>query len=384
MELQPFSINIPQLTLDDLRERLIRTRWPDEVDDANWDYGTNRAYLQELVHYWHDVFNWREQEAMLNQFHQFKTTIYGFGIHFIHERGKGPNPIPILLTHGWPDSFLRMYKLIPLLTDPEKYGGRAEDSFDVVVPSIPGYGFSDRPREKGFTSGRVADLFTRLMTDSLGYSRFGAHGGDWGSSITEQLAFTHPASLIGIHLTDIPYHHLFTVKPEELTPEEQAYLKAGQAWQMQEGAYALIQSTKPQTLAYGLNDSPAGLLAWIIEKFQRWSDSDGVLERRFTKEELLTNATIYWVTETINSSIRLYYEAQHQPPYSTTERTEVPFGIALFPKDLIPPPRTFADRFFNVQRWTTMPKGGHFAALEEPELLAKDIQSFFRPLRASS
>jgi pimeloyl-ACP methyl ester carboxylesterase len=383
MELQPFSINIPQLTLDDLRERLIRTRWPDEVDEANWDYGTNRAYLQELVHYWHDVFDWREQEAMLNQFHQFKTTIDGFGIHFIHERGKGPNPIPILLTHGWPDSFLRMYKLIPLLTDPEKYGGRAEDSFDVVVPSIPGYGFSDRPREKGFTSGRVADLFTRLMTESLDYSQFGAHGGDWGSSITEQLAFNHPDSLIGIHLTDIPYHHLFTVKPDELTPDEQEYLKAGQAWQMQEGAYALIQSTKPQTLAYGLNDSPAGLLAWIIEKFQRWSDSDGVLERKFTKEELLTNATIYWVTETINSSIRLYYEAQHQPPYSTTEQTEVPTGIALFPKDLIPPPRAFADRFFNIQRWTMMPKGGHFAALEEPELLAKDIQSFFRPLRAS-
>jgi pimeloyl-ACP methyl ester carboxylesterase len=383
MELQPFSINIPQLTLDDLRERLIRTRWPDEVDEANWDYGTNRAYLQELVHYWHDVFDWREQEAMLNQFHQFKTTIDGFGIHFIHERGKGPNPIPILLTHGWPDSFLRMYKLIPLLTDPEKYGGRAEDSFDVVVPSIPGYGFSDRPREKGFTSGRVADLFTRLMTESLDYSQFGAHGGDWGSSITEQLAFNHPDSLIGIHLTDIPYHHLFTVKPDELTPDEQEYLKAGQAWQMQEGAYALIQSTKPQTLAYGLNDSPAGLLAWIIEKFQRWSDSDGVLERKFTKEELLTNATIYWVTETINSSIRLYYEAQHQPPYSTTEQTEVPTGIALFPKDLIPPPRAFADRFFNIQRWTMMPNGGHFAALEEPELLAKDIQSFFRPLRAS-
>jgi pimeloyl-ACP methyl ester carboxylesterase len=383
MELQPFTINIPQLTLDDLRERLIRTRWPDEVDEANWDYGTNRAYLQELVHYWHDVFDWREQEAMLNQFHQFKTTIDGFGIHFIHERGKGPNPIPILLTHGWPDSFLRMYKLIPLLTDPEKYGGRAEDSFDVVVPSIPGYGFSDRPREKGFTSGRVADLFTRLMTESLDYSQFGAHGGDWGTSITEQLAFNHPDSLIGIHLTDIPYHHLFTVKPDELTPDEQEYLKAGQAWQMQEGAYALIQSTKPQTLAYGLNDSPAGLLAWIIEKFQRWSDSDGVLERKFTKEELLTNATIYWVTETINSSIRLYYEAQHQPPYSTTEQTEVPTAIALFPKDLIPPPRAFADRFFNIQRWTMMPNGGHFAALEEPELLAKDIQSFFRPLRAS-
>ncbi|GAB3882197.1 epoxide hydrolase family protein [Spirosoma agri] len=381
MEIQPFTIAIPQTTLDDLRERLIRTRWPDEIDGAGWDYGTNRAYLQELLRYWHDVFDWRKQETRLNQFPQFKTTIDGLGIHFIHERGKGPDPMPIVLSHGWPDSFFRMYKLIPLLTDPEKYGGRAEDSFDVIVPSIPGYGFSERPHEKGFTAGRAADVFAHLMTDRLNYKRFGAHGGDWGSSITEQLAFGYPEAMIGIHLTDIPYHHLFTVNPDELTPDEQDYLKAGQTWQMREGAYALIQSTKPQTLAYGLNDSPAGLLSWLVEKFQRWSDSDGDVERRFTKDELLTNATIYWVTETINSSIRLYYESQQQPPDTASKKTEVPTGVALFPKDLIPPPRAFADRFFNVQRWTQMPEGGHFAALEEPERLANDIREFFRPLR---
>lgn len=381
MEQQPFTIAIQQQTLDDLRERLAKTRWPDEIDGADWAYGTNLDYIKELTDYWQHQFDWRKQEAMLNQFHQAKTTIDGVGIHFIHERGKGPKPLPILLTHGWPDSFFRMYKLIPLLTNPGAHGGSAEDAFDVVVPSMPGYGFSDRPHEKGFNQQRIADVFSQLMRQTLGYQKFGAHGGDWGSSITEQIAFAHPDSLVGIHLTDIPYSHLFTVKPDDLTPDEQAYLKAGQAWQMSEGAYALIQSTKPQTLAYGLNDSPVGLLAWLLEKFQTWSDSAGDAERKFTKDELLTNATIYWVTETINSANRLYYESQHNPPPTSASRTDVPTGVALFPKDLIKPPRAFADRFFNVQRWTEMPKGGHFAALEEPELLAQDIRAFFQPLR---
>ena len=346
MEIQPFRISIQQQTLDDLRERLAHTRWPDEINGAGWSYGTNLAYLKELTDYWQHHFDWRKQETMLNQLHQAKTTIVGLGVHFIHEHGKGPKPLPIILSHGWPDSFFRMNKLIPLLTDPEANGGSAEDAFDVVVPSIPGYGFSDRPKEKGFNQQRIAEVFSQLMTQVLGYPKFGAQGGDWGSSITEQIAFAHPDSLVGIHLTDIPFMHLFTVKPDDLTPEEQAYMKAGQAWQMSEGAYALIQSTKPQTLAYGLSDSPVGLLAWILEKFHIWSDTNGDIESKFTKDELLTNATIYWVTETINSANRLYYESQHNPPQTGASRTDVPTGIALFPKDLIKPPKAFADRFF--------------------------------------
>lgn len=381
MKPQPFSIDIPQATLDDVSKRLAQTRWPDEINGVGWEYGTNLTYLKELVDYWQNQFDWRKQEAMLNRFHQAKATLDGLAIHFIHERGNGPKPLPIVLTHGWPDSFFRMYKLIPLLTDPEAHGGHAEDAFDVVVPSIPGYGFSDRPTEKGMNPERIADLVARLMTETLDYPQFGAHGGDWGSSITEQLAFNHAHSLVGIHLTDIPYHHLFTIKPDDLSEAERAYLKTGQGWQMSEGAYAMIQATKPQTLAYGLNDSPVGLLAWIIEKFQSWSDSEGEIERRFTKDELLTNVMIYWVTETINSANRLYYESQHNPSKNDVGRTDVPTGVAIFPNDLIPAPKAFAERFFNVQRWTEMPSGGHFAALEEPELLAEDIRAFFRPLR---
>ncbi len=381
MEIHPFTIQIPQVVLDDLSERLARTRWPDEVDGAGWDYGTNLAYLRSLVDYWHNHFDWRAQEAMLNRFAQFHADVDGFGLHFIHERGKGPKPLPLILTHGWPDSFLRMTKLIPLLTDPASHGGDPADAFDVVVPSLPGYGFSDRPAEPGCAPDRIADLFAALMTRALGYPRFAAHGGDWGGSVTEQLAVRHAASLAGIHLTDVPYWHLFTTPVEDLSAEERAYLDAGQQWQRDEGAYALIQGSKPQTLAYGLTDSPVGLAAWLVEKFRAWSDCDGDVERRFSKDELLAHITLYWVTGTINSANRLYYEAQRHPPRDSGGRLSVPTGVAIFPKDLVPAPRAFGERFFNVQRWTPMPCGGHFAALEEPELLAEDIRAFFRDVR---
>ncbi len=383
MSAQTYTVEVAQETLDDLGARLAQTRWPDEVRGANWEYGTNLAYLKELVTYWREGFDWRAQEQAINRFAHFRAMVDGFGVHFIHERGKGEDPLPILLTHGWPDSFLRMVKLIPLLTDPAAHGGNADDAFDVVVPSLPGFGFSDRPSEKGFSHGRIADLFARLMTDELGYGRFAAHGGDWGSAVTEQLAFNYAASLVGIHLTDVPYTHLFTIHAGDLSAAEQKYLAAGRQWQMAEGAYALIQSTKPQTLAYALNDSPAGLAAWIVEKFRSWSDCNGDVETRFTKDELLTNITLYWATETVNSASRLYYEAIHNPPKTRQTRTDVPTGVALFPKDLVRAPRSFAERFFNIQRWTEMPRGGHFAALEEPELLAEEIRAFFRPLRRS-
>lgn len=402
MAVQPFTITIPQATLDDLNERLARTRWPDEVEGAGWDYGTNLAYLKELVQYWQDRFDWRAQEAQLNQFSQFRADIDGFGLHFIHERGKGPNPLPLMLLHGWPDSFYRMYKIIPMLTDPARYGGDPADSFDVIVPSLTGFGFSDRPHQRG--GGRDAELFPRLMTEMLGYGRFGAHGGDGGSPIAQFMAVAHPESVVGIHLTDIGWHNPLSADTPDLSPAEHAYMELLEQWSFNEGGYIMIQGTKPQTLAYGLNDSPAGLAAWIVEKFYVWSDCNGDVEQRFTKDELLTNIMIYWVTETINSSIRGYYEGMHAQWDETAQWDEntqgdenaqwnenaqgegseqhqqVPVGLALFPKDN-PPPRELAERTLNVQHWTSMPRGGHFAALEEPELLVEDMRTFFRQFR---
>jgi pimeloyl-ACP methyl ester carboxylesterase len=381
MSIQPFKIAIPQSTLDDLHERLARTRWPDEVSGAGWDYGTNLDYLRSLVAYWQHEYDWRAQEAMLNSFSHFRTDIDGLGIHFIREHGKGPRPMPIILTHGWPGSFCEMLKVIPMLADPERHGGKAEDAFDVIVPSLPGYGFSDKPTQRGMTTSRIAEMWARLMTKELGYQRFAAQGGDWGSSVTEQLAVAHPDVVLGFHLNNIPYHHLFA-QADNLSQEEKTYLEAVGPWQFAEGAYAMIQGSKPQTLAYGLHDSPVGLAAWIVEKFRSWSDCAGNVEKRFTKDELLTTITLYWVTETINAANRLYYDAAHDFTFPQhTGRSDVQAAIARFPKDILPAPREWAKRWFNVQRWTEMPRGGHFAALEEPELLAEDLRAFFRPLR---
>ena len=380
MSIQPFKINIPQATLDDLRERLARTRWPDEVEGAGWDYGTNVGYLKSLVDYWQHEFDWRKQEAKLNTYTQFRADIDGLNIHFIHERGKGPNPIPLILTHGWPDSFYRMHKIIPMLTDPESFGGNAADSFDVIVPSIPGFGFSDAVRKPGWTVKQTAQLWASLMRDVLGYQRYAAAGGDGGSPISQLLALNNPASVIGIHLTDPGFQATMNLDPSSLTPAEQHYLGAMQQRFFQEGGYVMIQSTKPQTLAYGLSDSPVGLAAWIIEKFYGWSDIDGDLEREYTKDELLTNIMIYWVTQTINPSMRSYYEESHAPSLTPGQRVEVPVAMALFPKDT-PPPRALAERTLRIERWTEMPRGGHFPALEVPELYAGDLQAFFRSLR---
>lgn len=384
MSIQPFTVDIPQAMLDDLHERLGRTRWPDEIEDAGWDYGTNLGYLQELAAYWHHSFNWRQQEVMLNRFAHFRTEINGQGIHFIYERGKGPHPTPILLTHGWPGSFLEMLKVLPLLTDPERYGGKAEESFDVVIPSLPGYGFSDRPTRRGMTISLIADMWVDLMTNELGYQRFAAQGGDWGGAVTEQLAVAHPEVLLGVHLNNIPVQHVFA-RVDSLSQDEKTYLAALGPWQLQEGAYVAIQGSKPQTLGYGLSDSPVGLAGWIVEKFRAWSDCDGDVEKRFTKDELLTLITLYWVTGTINSANRLYYERSHTAASENAPgKSAVPTAIARFPQDILPAPREWAERWFNVQQWTAMPSGGHFAALEEPDLLAEDIRTFFRDLKAKN
>lgn len=385
MKPKPFTIQISQDVLDDLQYRLEHTRWPSEVKNAGWDYGTSGVYLKKLVAYWQKSYDWRKQEAALNKFAQFKVTIDGHPIHFIHERGKGLNPTPIILTHGWPDSFYRMVKLIPMLTDPERFGGDAADSFDVVVPSIPGFGFSDPSPERGMDQARVAGLWSKLMTEALGYEKYAAAGGDIGSGITRLLALAHPDQVTGIHLTDIGYpgDPAFSPDMSNPTPAEQKYMQDSQGWFYTEGAYAMLQSTKPQTLAFGLNDSPVGLASWIVEKFRTWSDCDGDVEKRFTKDELLTNIMIYWVSESFPSSVREYMEnGANGQQLKAGEHIEVPAALARFPKDLgTTPPREMADRSLRIKRWTEMPQGGHFAALEEPELLAEDIRAFFRDLK---
>jgi pimeloyl-ACP methyl ester carboxylesterase len=384
-----FTVAIPQATIDDLHDRLARTRWTSHVEGSGWNYGTDLDYLRELTEYWRRQYDWRKQETALNQFDHFKTEINGIGIHFIHERGKVANSFPLILTHGYPDSFHRFTKVIPMLTDPESFGGRAEDAFDVVVPDLPGYGFSDKPT-KGGTLFHVNDLWARLMTETLGYRKFGAHGGDWGSTVTEQLARSHSDSVVAIHLTDVPFGHLFQ-KPDDPTPAERTFFEKNEEWLQKEGAYALIQSTKPYSLAEALNDSPVGLAAWLLEKFRSWSDCDGQIELRFTKDELLTHIMIYWATESIGPSFLPYYDYANATTLTWTKQSikkfigssKVPTALARFPKDISHPPREWAERFFNVQRWTEMPRGGHFAAMEEPALLAEDIRAFFRPLRQS-
>jgi len=388
MPSQRFEIEIPEATLADLRERLARTRLVPHDGAADWDAGTSPAYLRQLVDYWRSEYDWRAQEARINRFAHFRAAVGGTTLHFIHERGRGPSPLPLVLTHGYPDLFLRFLKLIPLLTDPAAHGGDPGDAFHVVVPSLPGYAFSDKP-DKGGATFHFGDLWHELMTSELGYDRFGAHGGDWGSTVTEHLARSHAASVVGIHLTDVPFWHAFQ-KPGDPSPAEEKFLAGIEQFPMQEGAYAMIQGTRPRTLADGLNDSPAGLAAWTVEKFQRWSDCDGDVERRFTKDELLTNVVTTWATDTVESSFLPYYDLTHagamrwivEKAKEWAGSSKVPAGFAMFPKDLSHPPREWAERFFNVQRWTEMPKGGHFAAMEEPELLAEDIRAFFRPLRA--
>ena len=383
MTVEPFKIEVSDSDLDDLRARLERTRWPDELPGTGWDYGSNLDYIKELVDYWCTKFDWRAQEQLINSFSHFKTAGDGLGIHFIHEKGKGPNPMPLVVTHGWPGTFFEMHKIISLLSDPASHGGDPEDAFDIVVPSMPGYGFSDHPAERGLAVFYVGELWAKLMSNNLGYQRFGAQGGDWGASVTAKLGFSHPDKIIGIHSTSVtrptPYLGPGT---RELSEAEKSTIQHRTDWQESEGGYAHIQGTKPQTLSYGLNDSPVGLAAWIVEKYRTWSDCGGNVESRFTKDELLTTVTIYWVTQSIGSSTQLYYETNRKPwNLKQGERIEVPCGIASFPGENTVPLRELAERSYNIQHWTDMPSGGHFAALEEPVNLVEDIRKFFRPLR---
>ena len=321
--IDPFEIHVEDEVIEDLIERISRTRWPGEITDSGWDYGSNLSYVMDLCDYWKNTFNWREQESRINTFQNFTTNVSGLNIHFIQEKGKGPNPIPLVITHGWPSTFAEMLDIIPLLTDPGSHGGDASDSFDVIVPSLPGYGYSEKPSNPGMDVAEIARLWVELMTSNLGYSSFTAQGGDWGAGVTTALAANHSDRLRAIHLTmsstgtDIPSHI-------KLSEEERDFINHRNWWQENEGAYGHIQRTKPQTLAYGLTDSPAGLASWIVEKWRAWSDCGGDIESRFTKDQLLTHLTIYWVTQTIESSIRLYYESGKSGPI-------VSYGNTLFP-----------------------------------------------------
>jgi len=379
MQTQPFSIQIPQATLDDLRDRLRRTRWPDEPTDVTWEYGTNLAYLRELITYWAEQFDWQAQEQKLNQFRHYRAEVNSLKLHFIHERGQGPSPFPLIITHGWPSTFFELTKLIPLLTDPARYGADPEDAFDVVVPSLPGYGFSDKIAYDG--AWNIHDRWAGLMT-GLGYERYGAQGGDIGSIVSSHLGYFYPEQVAGVHLNSavMPQH-----APNPLLALDPAVAKYGKDqadWLKEEASYKHQHSTRPQSLAYGLNDSPAGLAGWIVEKLRRWSDCRGRIEERFSKDDILTTLTIYWATETINSSMRWYYQNEHYPVhFKSGTRVEVPVGIAEFPAEFNIPPRTLLEQSYNVQHWTKMAHGGHFGAWEEPELLAEDIREFFRDLR---
>lgn len=380
----PFRIDIPDEAIADLKERLAHTRFPDSIDGSAWEYGTSLEYMKELVEYWRDEFDWRAQERSLNQFDQFKTNIDGIDLHFIHQRSSRPDAMPIVLTHGWPGSFIEFANVIGPLSDPVRFGGNAEDAFHVVVVSLPGFGFSSHPRERGYTPERMADAIAVLM-DRLGYDRYGAQGGDWGSRISRYLAINHADHVAGLHLNFCqagppPGSDAQASSTEALSPAESKRLESSREFAREGRGYFELQSTKPQTIGYALNDSPAGLAAWIVEKFQSWSDSDGDIERSFTKDEILTNVSLYWFTQSAASSARIYYEQRHAPP-SAEPRITVPTACALFAKEIIAPQRAWVEAAYNLKRWTELPRGGHFAAMEEPELFVDDVRAFFRDLR---
>lgn len=381
---RPFTIHVPDAVLADLKARLANPRFPDPLQGDGWTYGTDIGYLKQLVAYWRDRFDWRAEERKLNRLEQFTTNIDGLNIHFIHRRSKQPRAFPLLITHGWPGSFVEFLKIIDPLTDPVSTGGRPEDAFDVVIPSIPGFAFSDKPREAGYDPARIALVEAKLMA-RLGYRRYGAQGGDWGSIISTQIALNDAPHVAGLHINMCTGAAPAGGDPNAgLSEAEKDRLKARQTFQAEETGYQQIQGTKPQTLGVALNDSPIGLAAWIVEKFRTWCDCDGNPEKIFTKDELLTNITLYWVTQTAASSARIYYESRHAaaaPAGPTGRRIETPTACADFPKEIIWSPRRWLEPRFNITRWTLMPRGGHFAAFEQPQLLVDDVRAFFRDLR---
>ena len=377
--IKPFTISIPDAVLSDLQQRFSDTRWMNPIKTTGWDYGVDPEYLQEFILYWKNTFDWRAQEKKLNVFKHFTVEVEDYNLHFIHEKGTGAVRIPILLLHGWPDSFYRFNKIIPMLTDPVDH--QRDITFDVVVPSLPGFGFTKSLREVNQQQPmrHSASVLFNLMTEVLGYSQFVVAGGDGGSPLAQTLAIDHPEVLKAIYITD-PGWHVQGVDKSTLSIKEKKYAEKGQKEFMQQGAYAMIQSTRPQTLAYSLNDSPVALASWILDRFYFWCD--GPIEKSFTKDELLTNIMIYWSTQTIASSIRAYKMETVSPTLTAKDYVKVPTGLGLFPKDIGGiPPREFVERTVNVQHWTEFERGGHFTAWEEPELMAADMLKFFSTIK---
>ena len=369
---KPFTLHVPDAEIAELRQRLARTRWPDESPGEPWSTGTSLSYMKGLADYWQTRFDWRAWEGKLNGFRQFTATVGGIDLHFIHEPGRGPNPMPLLISHGWPGSVFEFHKLIPLLTE----------HFTVVAPSLPGYALSFKPGQQRFGVGDIADLYAELMTDVLGYGRFGVQGGDWGGFIASVMGLRHPKRVAGIHL------NLLAVRRdpkmiESPTPEEKVFLEQLALFLKEETGYQWIQGTRPQTLAFGLSDSPAGLAAWIVEKFRAWTDCGGNPENAVSRDEMLANISLYWFTGCIGASFWPYYARMHGPwPIPEGATVDVPTGYAEFPREILRPPRSLAAKTYtDIRRWSVMPKGGHFAALEQPDALAHEIVEFFRPLR---
>ena len=384
--MEPFTIAVADEVLTDLDRRLAGARWTDDFANDDWRYGANVAYLKTLVAHWRGGYDWRARERLMNALPQFVTEVDGLRIHFVHQKGRGPNPIPLILTHGWPWTFWDYRKVIGPLTDPAAHGGDPADAFDVVVPSLPGYGFSTPLTRTGINWWKTADLWVGLM-DQLGYGRFAAQGGDWGSFISAQLGHKHPERMIGVHIHTPSFLDFLTTgrfDKDDFTPEERPLLHRMAAFAQEETGYMALQKTKPMTPAVALNDSPIGLLAWLVEKRRRWSDCHGDVESRFDKDELIDLAMLYWVTESYGTSARFYYEGAHDPWRPSHDRmpvVEAPTAIAVMPEELTHPPRKWAERYYNLQRWTPMAAGGHFAAAEEPDAIVEDLRAFFRDKR---
>lgn len=377
-----FTLKVPDNALRDLKERIARARLPDEAPAPPWTYGTSVGYLRALLEHWQSGFDWRAQEAALNAFAQFRVPLHGIDLHFLHVPGEGPAPMPLLLAHGWPGSVFEFLDIVPRLTQPTRFGGDPADAFTVVAPSLPGYGLSFRPGQPRFGVEAIADCLAELMTDVLGYERFGAQGGDWGAFVTSRLGAVRPEILTGIHLNFLALRR----DPALLTPtteDERRYLDELAEFLKEETGYQWIQGTRPQTLAFGLCDSPAGLAAWIVEKFRAWTDNDGTPDSAVKRERMLANIALYWFSGCIGASFHPYHARMHGP-WPIPDTVGVPVGYCQFPREILRPPRSLAARVYtDIRRWTVMPRGGHFAAMEQPEALVREIRAFFRPLRGT-
>jgi pimeloyl-ACP methyl ester carboxylesterase len=377
-DIKPFRIAVGDDVLDDLKDRLRRTRWPEAELVDDWSQGAPLGWIQDVCRYWEGQYDWRQREAALNRFAQFKTAIDGLDIHFVHMRSPHANALPLIITHGWPGSIVEFHKVIEPLVDPAAHGGDPADAFHVVCPSLPGFAFSGKPATTGWGVDRIAATWATLMA-RLGYGRYGAQGGDWGSAVTSSLGALDPDHCAGIHIT-----LAMGARPKidgQPTPEEARALKGAEYYAEWDSGYSKQQSTRPQTLGYGLTDSPAGQAAWILEKFWAWTDCNGHPENVLGRDELLDNVMLYWVTATAASSARLYWES-FGPKRRSTQAITVPTGVAVFPKEIVTPVKHWmADRYTDIRHWTEMPKGGHFAAFEQPALFIHDVRAFFRRLR---